>query len=172
MSLQEPILDLSTDILQINWPLSSWKLLLLHRSAVYRNFMVGQFSTHTCGVLHPCNGTFGSMHFSKLKNKRYGLFTTSLSTPHFRPFESVGTSNRSKSPLFHAVRPRKLSANPPHWLRHSDSPYWPTKPQHPKNTAKINRQKRSVQDRFANGPLKFGSNFRASPEITSKSVLC
>lgn len=74
------------------------------------NDVDGHFCTQTCGVLQPCNGTNGSIHFSRLKNSKYGLSITLLSTPHFRPFESVGTIRRSKSPwlialhMFHTTK--------------------------------------------------------------------
>lgn len=67
------------------------------------NAVVGHFSTQTCGVLHPNSGTRASIHFSRLKNSKYGLLITLLSTPHLRPDESVGTSKRSKSPRFIAI---------------------------------------------------------------------
>lgn len=60
---------------------------------------LGHCSTQTCGVGHPLIGTNGSMHRSKLKKTKYGLCRTSLSTPHLRPWESVGTSSLSMSPF-------------------------------------------------------------------------
>lgn len=92
------------------WQMSFWRICCI--SALLRlpshpgkmNVSVGHFATQTCGVLHPNNGTCTSIQFSRLKKSKWGLSITLLSTPHFRPAESVGTSKRSKSPCFIAIR--------------------------------------------------------------------
>lgn len=103
MSSQLRIESICTSIWQINW-LRIWlNVFELQLKWLWMNDVDGHFSTQTCGVLQPYNGTRGSMHFSRLKNSKYGLSITLLSTPHLRPFESAGTSRRSKSPLFIAA---------------------------------------------------------------------
>lgn len=92
------------------WQMSFWRIwrisapLGLPPHPGKMNVSVGHFSTQTCGVLHPNNGTCTSIQFSRSKNSKCGLLITLLSTPHFRPAESVGTSKRSKSPCFIAIR--------------------------------------------------------------------
>lgn len=101
------ICSLSTPFWHISCERKAKSRSSLHEYSSKMNAVFGHSSTHTWGVLHPNNGTRASIHFSKLKNSKYGLFITSLSTPHLRPFESVGTSNRSKSPFFMATNVRK-----------------------------------------------------------------
>lgn len=90
--------------MQIKSSTIPFKFELVHLSRTKKNIFVGHSSTHTCGVGQPFIGTNGDIHFSILKNNRYGFLTTSLSTPHRRPDESDGTSNRSKSPSLIAVK--------------------------------------------------------------------
>lgn len=82
--------------------LCSWLIFTLSHP-LKMNEVVGHFSTQTCVVLHPNNGTRASIHFSRSKNSKCGLSITLLSTPHFRRSESVGTSKRSKSPFTIAI---------------------------------------------------------------------
>lgn len=97
-SLHVLIAPLSMSRVQIKSDLISLRLLPLHLSRTKKNIFFGHSSTQTCGVGHPFIGTNGDIHFSILKNNRYGFLTTSLSTPHRRPVESAGTRRRSKSP--------------------------------------------------------------------------
>lgn len=100
--------EMRTSRLQINREVVCSSDAWLHDLSSNSAVSFGHSSTHTCGVGQPCMGTNGSMHFSKLKNTRNGLPITSLSTPHLRPCESVGTSNRSKSPFLMAKKCRRF----------------------------------------------------------------
>lgn len=67
---------------------------------VNRKFVLGHCSTHTVVVESPIVGWIGILsHFTKSKISKYSLSSTSLSTPHFRPFDSVGATT-SLSPLW------------------------------------------------------------------------
>lgn len=114
-----------------------------------RKFSFGHSDTQTCVVGHPFRGTVRSTHFVRSRNTRYGLFSTELSTPHFRFNESVGRINRSGSPFLYAYA--AITAHDA--IKATNS----------------SRQKMSVQDLFLHGPLKCGSNLHGSPvEVIDK----
>lgn len=79
------------------------KFVGLQWSWMKMNDSFGHSFTQICGVSQPINGLVISIHFPMLKNNKFFSLTTALSSPHFRFFESVGTSRRSKSPFCSAI---------------------------------------------------------------------